>query len=234
MANDIIDGEDSWFLQLRRLIVPNWIWQFAWLRHLPRYYRSVDWTECKRSGWQVVLDMLYIFFRLRTVPEHYAPNRLWERPRSEWPLYYGCPYTPVAWGRIARRVYPFRYRVLYNDKLVCAMLCKGLNIRQPVIYGRLEPGAGFHNDAARILESSGQQQLMLKPVFGRSGIGIVRIERTADGSRALLRQSDAARGLSHRRTRLFAGSDPPTSRHRRDLAQLGQHHARGHHVDRRR
>ena len=85
-----------------------------------RYYRSIIWKDCDRPGWKVVLDMLYLFFKLHIIPEHYADCRLWEHPRSEWVKYFGSPYTPVQWGRFAKRVFPFEYGVLYYDKLVGA------------------------------------------------------------------------------------------------------------------
>ncbi len=127
------------------------------------------------------MDLFYIFFKLRTAPEHYNACRLWKVPKEEWVYYWGCPYTPVSWGRIAKRVYPFDYAILYNNKLVGAQLCKSLSVRQPTTYCMLEPDASFRDRLAAVFQSSGQRQLMLKPVFGRSGIGIAMVEQRDNG-----------------------------------------------------
>ena len=118
MAQDKLPTGESRSVQLRRLLVPDWLWQLTWLRHFPRYFRTIDWSDCKRSKAHVLLDMLYIFFKLGIVPEHYSLSRLWNVPKKDWVLYCGTPYPPVTWGRLAKRVYPFEYAVLYNDKLV--------------------------------------------------------------------------------------------------------------------
>ena len=56
-----------------------------------------------------------------------------------------------------------------------------MSVKQPTIYGILEPDGPFRDQLTAIFQSSGQRQLMLKPVFGRSGIGIVLVERKESG-----------------------------------------------------
>jgi hypothetical protein len=177
----ILRGYAPRSLQLRRLIVPDWLWQFTWLRHLPEYFRSITWNDCTRSGWLVAYDLLYIFFILGLVPEHYGPCRLWSVPRRDWPNYYGSPYTPRARGRLAKRVYPLEYEILYNDKVVGAQLCRGLNVRQPRSFAILQPDGPWQQKLTETFRAHDNRQLMLKPVFGRSGMGIVVVEETADG-----------------------------------------------------
>lgn len=181
MSGETLSGKLRRSVQLRTLLVPDWLWQLTWLRHLPEYYLSVLRQESRPPRWQIVFDLLYIFFKLKVVPEHYGPCRLWDVPRKDWVLYYGSPYTPLARARLAKRIYPVHYEVLYDDKLVGAQLCKGLDVRQPTIYGTLQPGESSRHRLESILNASGQSRLMLKPVFGRSGMGIVILERTDAG-----------------------------------------------------
>jgi len=178
MSANSLASSESPRNQLRRLIVPNWLWQCTWLRHLPSYYRSIPEGQCPLSRWRIYRDMLWIFFRLGRVPEHYGPYRLWERPRSEWALCFGSPYPPLQRARFARRVYPYEYEILYNDKVVGAKLCQTLDVRQPRIFGIVNPGEPYRQ---RIAEWLDNEPLMLKPVYGRSGLGIVRLERNPAG-----------------------------------------------------
>lgn len=180
MLKDELAGREPWWTRLRHLLIPNWIWQLTWLRHLPNYYSSIVWAECTRSGLGVVWDMLWIYVHLNSVPEHYGPYRLWEKPKSEWVQYYGSPYPPVQRAHIATKVYPIEYEVVYNDKVLGAQLAKGLSVRQPVTVGMLQPDVPFRDKLLALLNEH-DGKLILKPVFGRSGIGIVIVERTEAG-----------------------------------------------------
>jgi len=190
MPTEVLADREKWWHQFRRLIVPDWIWQLTWLRRLPSYHRMVNFRECTRSRWRVLLDMLYIFMMLRTIPEHYGPNRLWEVPRKKWLMYYSCPYAPIQRGRIARRVYPFEYEPLYNNKVLAAQLCRGLSVRQPSIFGTLRPDEQYRQRLVELLDAGGEDRVFLKPVFGRSGIGICIAERA--GADVVVRASDGS------------------------------------------
>src|SRR3954471_147667 len=106
MAKEKLSSDEKRSTRLRELIVPDWLWQLVWLRHLPAYFRIIPWKECPRAGWRGWLGLLYIFFKLRTVPQHYGYCRWWEVPRGGWGKYYGTPYPPIQRGRLAKRVYP--------------------------------------------------------------------------------------------------------------------------------
>src|SRR5262249_870989 len=157
--------------------------------------RAVRWDECKRPKWKVVCDMLYIFFKLRSVPEHYAPYRLWEVSRGEWPKYYGSPYPPIQRTRIARGSYPFEGQSLYNDKVLGARMSEGLEVRQPRILGSVETTDGWRDRIAALVASADSGRVMLKPIYGRSGIGIVLAERGGDGDGVVIRTREGTTPL---------------------------------------
>ena len=68
------------------------------------YLRLVDWRQCRASRVRVLLDLLYIFFRLKYFPGNYSPCRLWEKERRQWVRYYGSGYDAYQRARLQREV----------------------------------------------------------------------------------------------------------------------------------
>src|SRR5512140_2616565 len=126
---------------------------------LPGCYRKVRaCKDCQKSGIAVARDLLAWFFSYKTLPTHYAVCRLWEVERDEWKYYYGSNYLPHQQSRLKKAVQPFEYRVLFNDKHLCVLLCQAMGIRVPRTYGVLDPACDYRAQvAAWLTESAGQK-----------------------------------------------------------------------------
>jgi hypothetical protein len=147
------------------------------------FARQINWTECTKPKWKVAADLLYIFFVLKDFPEHYGACRLWERPRAEWALYYGSGYNPYQRVRLRTEVQPYTALVVYDDKEICATLCEKLGIPTPHVYGVLAPGDNGAHKLRAIFRTVASRRLMIKPVTGSAGSGIILAEDTEQGIR---------------------------------------------------
>ena len=152
------------------------------------YVKLLAWPECKRTPWALLSDLLYIFFVLRDYPEHYGPCRLWERPRAEWSLYYGSNYNPYQRARLRRDVHPLQFEALLNNKEVCDVLCRGLGLPVPEVFGTVDPYDDAGAKLTSLFDECGNDQLIIKPILGHAGIGIALAEATPDGIRIRTRQ----------------------------------------------
>jgi hypothetical protein len=162
---------------------------------LPGCYRRVRaMAECTRSGPGVARDLLTWFFAYKTFPDHYGLCRLWEVDRSQWKYYFTSNYHPHQLARLKRFVQPLEYRILFNDKFICALLCQALDIRIPKTYGVIEPAQDYRSRITAWLSTSSAKGLIVKPLFGEMGRDIVKIETGPDGIVARSRQGIIALG----------------------------------------
>jgi len=158
---------------------------------LPGWYRKVRaYKDCTKPGWSLASDLLTWFFSYKTLPTHYGLDRLWEIDRGEWKYYYGSNYLPHQQARLRKRVEPLEYRVLFNDKYVCVLLCQALGIRVPRTHGMLDPDGRYRALIGDWLAASSSNRLIIKPLGGSSGRDIVLAEN--DGSGTVIRSRRSA------------------------------------------
>jgi hypothetical protein len=155
---------------------------------LPGCYRRARAVRgCTRSGIGLASDLLIWFFSYKTLPVHYAMSRLWEVDRNDWKYYYGSNYLPLQLARLKKSVQPLEYRILFNDKYICALICQALGIRIPLTHGVLDPARDYRSRIAGWLASSPAGKLIIKPLYGEMGRDIVLAE-PADGIRIMSSQ----------------------------------------------
>lgn len=142
---------------------------------LPYYFFiKINWEECTVPKIQVVKDLLYIFFYLKYYPDNYSACRLYEKERRLWHYYYGSNYDPYQ--RITlRKIQPKEYEILFEDKEVCMQLCSGLNLPLPKTFGVVDPKGSYRDDLIRMINSNDQKEIIVKPVRGSAGRGIVKV-----------------------------------------------------------
>jgi hypothetical protein len=141
---------------------------------LPVYFFSgIDWDVCPRSRIKVAFDLLYIFFRLKYYPDNYSLCHLWEKDRSQWHLYYGSIYNPYARFRLRREVQPKDYLIVFDDKHVCYQICKANGLPLPEQPAFIQPNEDVAGIISGILRSNPSRELVVKPVLGQGGLGIV-------------------------------------------------------------
>ena len=146
---------------------------------LPACYARLRSRKDMRSpGWRTAGDLLVLFFSYKTFPDHYERYRLWEVDREDWKYYYGSNYHPHQQVRLRKAVQPPAYRVLFNDKYLCDLLCKALGIRTPPIYGVIDPIGDYRALIETWLRSSAAGAVIIKPLFGETGRNIVLAEST--------------------------------------------------------
>ena len=145
--------------------------QFSMLPGCYRKIRAIE--DCGRSRTGLAFDLLTWFFSFKTFPNHYGLCRLWEVDRKEWKYYYGSNYLPHQLARLKRFVQPLEYRVLFNDKYVCVLMCQALGFRTPRTYGVLDPALDYRAQIDEWLDASSEHQLIIKPLFGEMGRDIV-------------------------------------------------------------
>jgi glutathione synthase/RimK-type ligase-like ATP-grasp enzyme len=147
------------------------------LAALPWYFATqVNRVECPLPAWRIVSDLLYIFFVLRYYPDNYAACRLWEVPRPSWAWYYGSSYNPFQRARLRREVQRSIYMILFEDKEVSALLCRGADLPQPRLLGILDPATDYRTELQSMVEVAGLARAIIKPVAGSAGRGIVVFE----------------------------------------------------------
>lgn len=150
---------------------------------LPGCFHKVKaFKDCKKSRINIALDLLTWFFSYKTFPDHYGLCRLWEVDRNEWKYYYGSNYLPHQLARLKRVVQPLEYRVLFNDKYLCVLICQALGFRAPRTYGVLDPALDYRAQIDEWLDASSEHQLIIKPLFGEKGRDIVVAARAKGGT----------------------------------------------------
>jgi hypothetical protein len=139
--------------------------------------------DCTRSPLGLARDLIVLFFSHKTYPNHYGLCRLWEVDRSEWAFYYHFTLnSPHHLARLQKEVQPYAYRILFDDKFLCAMQCQAMGIRIPHTYGVIDPGEDYRGRIGDWLEAAPPAlDLFIKPNFGAGGRDIVAASRTASG-----------------------------------------------------
>ena len=132
----------------------------------------MNWSECKIPKSKVIKDFFYIFFKLKYFPDNYSICRLWEKPREEWIYYYGSVYDAWQRWKLRKEVLPIKYRLVYDDKHICHLLCKANNIPVPISYGVVN-SENFNKKIFEILNKYPHKTLIAKPIEGRGGKGIL-------------------------------------------------------------
>ena len=141
--------------------------------YLPYFYVVyMNWSECKLPKLRVIMDFFYIFFKLKYFPDNYSVCRLWEKPREEWIYYYGSVYDAWQRWKLRKEVLPLKYRLIYDDKNICHLLCKANNIPVAISYGVVNR-ENFKKMIYKILNKNPNKTLIAKPIEGRGGKGIL-------------------------------------------------------------
>ncbi|MFA5295602.1 MAG: sugar-transfer associated ATP-grasp domain-containing protein [Methanoregulaceae archaeon] len=145
--------------------------------YLPDYYRTIVRNDefkksSRKTRFELALDLLTLFFTYKTFPTNYGICRLWEVPKSQWKYYYG--YQTLQKARLGSTVEPREYEILFDDKLVCELLCKGIGIKNlPHTHGLIGPDQHYRERIRIWFRDSGADSLIIKPVRGHAGRGIV-------------------------------------------------------------
>lgn len=137
-------------------------------------------TEGTKSAWTVARDCLELFFDYQTFPDHYGPCRLWECDRSEWKYYFGSNYQSYQRARLKRRVQPAVYEILFSDKSVCERLCRETGVRMPRTCGVIRVDQDYRAALRAWIDEAGGEALIVKPLCGCAGRGIV-LAQQVDG-----------------------------------------------------
>jgi len=148
---------------------------------LPGCYRQIRaFEECPRKGMALAGDLLTLFFSYKTFPDHYGLCRLWEVERTDWKYYYGSNYHPHQRMRIAAALKQQDYRIMFVDKFLCTMYSQGMGIPSPQTYGIVDPAEDYRDRIRNWFEQSSAKGLIIKPLYGRGGLGIVIARMSGD------------------------------------------------------
>jgi hypothetical protein len=170
--------------------------RFVRLLALPYcYFFIVNWKACPRSRFQVMSDLLYIFFKLKYYPDNYSSCRFWEKDRNEWVYYYGSSYDPYQKRQLSKAVQRLEYQVLFEDKEVCQQLCEAAGLDIPVCYCILDPNDDYKAKIREIFKENTARRIIIKPVRGSAGRGIVIAYVTGD--RIMVRSGNEERALEN-------------------------------------
>ena len=144
------------------------------------YFKFIDWNECPVSKYQVVLDFIYIFFKLKYYPENYGYCRLWEKSRDEWKYYYGSNYDAYQRYRLEQEVQEREYQILFNDKEVCQQICDNAGLKMANWVGVLRPSENYRAKLESFFQSGVFEKLILKPARGNGGRGVTLAVKKGD------------------------------------------------------
>lgn len=133
-----------------------------------------------KSRWELARDLWTLFFSYKMFPRIYVWCRLWEVDRSQWKYYYG--YQTLQKARLRSTVEPKEYDILFDDKAVCELLCRGIGVTNlPHTYGLIRPDQDYTERIRSIFQHSATPSLIIKPVRGHAGRDIVLVTMT-DGT----------------------------------------------------
>lgn len=141
------------------------------------YTKLINWKLCKQSKARVAFDLMNIFFKLKYFPDNYSPCRFWEQDPKEWVYYYGSCYHPQQRARLRKNVQPFDRLIVFNDKVLCEQFCRGMNVQIPESFGVITPDMEYKKKIHQAFTFSLVDKLIIKPILGRSGSGIVMATR---------------------------------------------------------
>jgi glutathione synthase/RimK-type ligase-like ATP-grasp enzyme len=147
---------------------------------LPYCYFKINWSDCHKSKIEVLKDFIYIFFVLKNYPDNYSPCRFWEKDRSKWVYYYGSSYNPYQRAKFRKYIQPKEYLPLFNNKLISELICKGINVPVPKLFGIIVPDQEYREKIKLIFEINSINRLIIKPVVGRGGQGLVLAYKNTD------------------------------------------------------
>lgn len=141
---------------------------------LPGCYRKIRaFKDCKKSRLGLARDLLVLFFSYKTFPDNYGLCRLWEVDRKDWKYYYGSNYHPHQRSRLLTSVKQHEYRIVFIDKFLFAAYCQAMGIRTPFTYGIIDPAEDYRDQVRAWFQASSAQTMIIKPLCGRGGSGIV-------------------------------------------------------------
>jgi hypothetical protein len=133
--------------------------------------------ECKKSRLRIAYDLLELFFLYKTFPVHYGIYRLWEVEKSQWKYYYGSHLQPYPRLTLRNTVQPPEYDILFRDKEVCELLCKGIGVSIPYTYGLISPDQNYKERIDSWFQNIDEDSLIIKPLKGNAARGIVLAKR---------------------------------------------------------
>jgi glutathione synthase/RimK-type ligase-like ATP-grasp enzyme len=136
------------------------------------YLCLVNWKECNRNPILVIIDLWYIFFKMKSFPDFYSPCRLWEKDREYWKYYYGSTYDAYQKYKISLEVSPPEYKIMFDDKEISQEICELKNIPIAKSYGVIDPKEDFRLKIAEIFKNGISKDIIIKPTRGHAGIGI--------------------------------------------------------------
>jgi hypothetical protein len=166
IKSEIIPVVATVFLRMRKfLALPYCYYKFLIIK--PKNISKID----------VIKDFLYIFFVLKYYPENYGYCRLYEKKRSEWKYYYGSNYDAYQKYKLEKEVQRKEYKILFEDKMICEQLCRSLELSTPRSFGMIDPGEYRINKDFFDKYNVTQDKIMIKPIGGSAGKGILFIEK---------------------------------------------------------
>jgi len=146
---------------------------------LPKYYlEMITFEDCNKSRLAIAIDLLELFFSFKTFPDHYGQCRLWEIEKAEWKFYYGSNYHAYQRSKLQRKVQPTKYVTLFDDKLVCELLCRGIGVNVPHTYGIISPDEDYQEKIESWFHNSPRDALIIKPLRGCGGRDIFLAKKT--------------------------------------------------------
>lgn len=143
------------------------------------YVKLVNWRECSRSHLQVLADLAYIFFCFKYYPDNYGPCRLYEKKREDWAYYYGSTYNPHPRRRLRASVQRHAYQIVFNDKDLWEKFCSAISVPSPPCLGVVDPAGSYRDVIRSAVEANGGKKVIIKPVMGHAGQGILLAQHEA-------------------------------------------------------
>jgi glutathione synthase/RimK-type ligase-like ATP-grasp enzyme len=141
------------------------------------YIGLVNSEQCPVSKRKIFQDLIYIFFRLKYFPYNYSSCRFWEKSRDQWSFYYGSLYDPFQRWLLRKEVHLRKFTNIYQDKNECYSLCKTCGLPVPRQFCVISTDEDYKKKLAKIFDSEMVEQVIVKPIDGGGGHGIVLLTK---------------------------------------------------------
>lgn len=144
---------------------------------LPAVYReTISSGKCNVSKLRIIIDLLYIFFKLKTYPQFYNILRLWEKSRSEFVYYYGEGSSLYARRKLRASVQDVDYQIVFDDKYLSMIYLLGLEVPQPRFLGVISGADINHSFFCDLFDDTSITQVIVKPLSGTQGKGVFLVD----------------------------------------------------------
>ena len=162
-----------------KMYIYTFLKRIQYLLSLPLiFFKTIKIKECHKSKINIVIDLLYLFIRLKFYPQGYLDVGLWDVNRSEFKYYYGHPNSLYARKKFRKAVQDREYQALFDNKYITDLYLRGLTKLIPKFLGIIKPSEFNELYINKVLDTHKCDEIIIKPIEGCHGQDVIKVVRS--------------------------------------------------------